>query len=346
MRILIDITHPAHVHFFKNPIKILKDQGHEILITSRIKDNATELLDNFGFSHTVLTTASENKNLVSFAKELVKRDYLLSKLVKKNKPDVLGAIGGTFIAHAGFITKTPSIVFYDTENAKLQNLITYKFASIVITPMCYESWLPNNNIKYPGYHELSYLDPRYFNPDRGLAISNGLDPSKDNFFIRLVSWNANHDIGEKGITSKTLDKMVRKLSSYGNVIISSESELPPHIDVFKFKGEIHNVHHVLSQCKAYIGESATMASEAVSLGIPSVYAANTSRGYINEQESVYKILVKSASVDWIDIDKAIEKILLINEQKLTSAVNKLRNNTVDVAKFVADCFTNTKLISE
>ena len=182
-----------------------------------------------------MTTAAQDKNLFSFAKELIKRDYLLSKTVKKYKPDVLGAIGGTFIAHAGFITKTPSIVFYDTENAKLQNLITYKFASVVITPMCYESWLPKNNIKYSGYHELSYLDPRYFSPDKGLAISNGLDPSKDNFFIRLVSWNANHDIGEKGITTKTLDKMLHKLSSYGNVIISSESELPPHIDVLNLK---------------------------------------------------------------------------------------------------------------
>lgn len=346
MRILIDITHPAHAHFFKNPIKILKNQGHEILITSRTKDNATDLLDNFDFPHTILTTAAQDKNLFSFAKELIKRDYLLSKIVKKYKPDVLGAIGGTFIAHAGFITNTPSIVFYDTENAKLQNLITYKFASLVITPQCYESWLPKNNIKYSGYHELSYLDPAYFKPDRGLAIQNGIKPGKDNFFIRIVSWNANHDIGENGITKKTLEKIVHKLSKNGNVIISSESDLPLHLEVFKYKGEIPDIHHVLSQCKAYVGESATMASEAVALGIPAVYAANTSRGYINEQERKYEILVKSKSLDWIDIDGAIENILQINEQNQASAVNKLRKNTVDVAKFVADCFTNTKLIRD
>ncbi len=340
MRILIDITHPAHVHFFKNPIKILKDQGHEILITSRIKDNATELLDSFDFSHTVLSTASKNKNLFSFLKELFKRDYFLSRFIKIHKPDVLGAIGGTFIAHAGFITNTPSIIFYDTENAKLQNLITYFFATLVITPQCYESWLPKNNIKYSGYHELSYLSPAYFNPDRKIAISSGIDPKKDNFFIRLVSWNANHDIGDKGLTQKTIEKITQKLSKMGNIIISSESKLPPQLEKFNYNGQISNIHHVLSQCKAFIGESATMASEAVILGVPAVYAANISRGYINEQEEKYEILVKSKGLEWKNIEEAIDKVLCISNDQLLSSANKLRNDTIDVAKYAAERLTN------
>ncbi len=340
MRILIDITHPAHAHFFKNPIKLLKNQNHEIIITSRIKDNATDLLDNFDFPHTILTTAAQNKNLFSFAKELIKRDYLLSKIVKKYKPDVLGAIGGTFIAHAGFITNTPSIVFYDTENAKLQNLITYKLASLIITPQCYESWLPKNNVKYSGYHELSYLAPAYFSPDRAVAISNGINPNKDNFFIRLVSWNANHDIGEKGLTQKTIEKITHKLSKIGNVIISSESKLPPQLEKFKYNGQISNIHHVLSHCRAYIGESATMASEAVILGVPAVYAANISRGYINEQEEKYGILVKSKDLEWKNIEEAIDKVLCISNDQLLSSTNNLRNNTIDVAKYAAEQLIN------
>ena len=339
MRILIDITHPAHAHFFKNPINILKDQGHEILITSRIKDNATALLDSFGFSHTVLSSASKDKNLFSFFKELIKRDYRLSKFTKTHKPDVLGAIGGTFIAHAGFITSTPSIVFYDTENAKLQNLITYFIATLVVTPQCYESWLPKNNIKYSGYHELSYLSSTYFTPDRNLAISNGIDPKKDNFFIRLVSWNANHDIGEKGLSEKTIEKITNKLSKIGNILISAESELPSQLEKYKYNGKISNIHHVLSQCKAFIGESATMASEAIILGVPAVYVANTSRGYINEQEEKYGILIKSNDLEWNNIEEAIDKVLCISNDQLISSSKKLRNNTIDVAKFAAERLT-------
>lgn len=46
MKILIDINHPAHVHFFKNPIEILKKEGHEVVVTSRNKEFALQLLDD------------------------------------------------------------------------------------------------------------------------------------------------------------------------------------------------------------------------------------------------------------------------------------------------------------
>ena len=38
MKILIDINHPAHVHYFKNFIKIMEKKGHEFLIISRNKE--------------------------------------------------------------------------------------------------------------------------------------------------------------------------------------------------------------------------------------------------------------------------------------------------------------------
>ena len=341
MRILIDITHPAHVHFFKNPIAILKEQGHQILITSRIKDNATQLLDDLNLKHEVLSSESKNKNLFLFLKELIKRDYRLSKFIYNHKPDVLGAIGGTFIAHSGLLTNTPSVIFYDTENANLQNLITYPFASLVVVPKCYESWLPKKSIRYSGYHELSYLDSKYFEPNKGIALQNGIEPEKDNFLIRLVSWNANHDIGESGLSQKTIEKVTNKLLKSGNVIISSESKLPSSLVKYKYNGNFSDIHHVLSQCKAFIGESATMASEAVILGIPTVYAANTSRGYINEQEEKYGILVKPNNLEWENIENAIEKVLSINDSQLLSSKNKLKKNTIDVAKYTAEQLTNS-----
>ena len=165
-------------------------------------------------------------------------------------------------------------------------------------------------------------------------------PKKDNFFIRLVSWNANHDIGDKGLTQKTIEKITQKLSKMGNIIISSESKLPPQLEKFNYNGQISNIHHVLSQCKAFIGESATMASEAVILGVPAVYAANISRGYINEQEEKYEILVKSKGLEWKNIEEAIDKVLCISNDQLLSSANKLRNDTIDVAKYAAERLTN------
>jgi predicted glycosyltransferase len=38
LRVLIDIGHPAHVHFFKNTIWNLEKKGHKVMVVSRDKD--------------------------------------------------------------------------------------------------------------------------------------------------------------------------------------------------------------------------------------------------------------------------------------------------------------------
>ena len=49
MRILIDIGHPGHVHFFKYIIWALKERGHTIFICARAKDVTMNLLKHYGF---------------------------------------------------------------------------------------------------------------------------------------------------------------------------------------------------------------------------------------------------------------------------------------------------------
>ena len=51
MRILIDILHPAHVHFFRNFHGEMTGRGHELLITARDKDRSVELLERYGLPY-------------------------------------------------------------------------------------------------------------------------------------------------------------------------------------------------------------------------------------------------------------------------------------------------------
>ena len=139
MKILVDINHPAHVHFFRNPIRMLAERGHEILITSRDKEMAVPLLDSLGINHVMLSVQKKGGGLVALGRELIARDLALYKVAREFRPNVMLAIGGTFIAHVGFMTRIPSLVFYDTENAALQNAITYPFAGKVIVPRCYQA---------------------------------------------------------------------------------------------------------------------------------------------------------------------------------------------------------------
>lgn len=337
MRILIDIGHPAHVHFFKNPIRLLEKRGHTIVVTSRDKEMALQLLDGLGLEHRQIS-AKNKGGLASLGNELLTRNYRLAKIVRAFRPEIMAAIGGVSIAQVGRLLGVPSLVFYDTENARLQNAITYPFASCVIVPRCYEAWVPkHHHLRYDGYHELSYLHPRYFTADRELAICNGLAPSGDTFFIRVVSWEASHDIGERGWTRQLLSKLVRKFSAVGKVLISAEGPLGDDLESHRYTGDVNEVHHVLAHCRAFVGESATMASESAVLGVPAVYAAQTGRGYTNEQESRYGLVTNLHLLDWGPMQAAVDQILARPSEHWQTARQALLDTTIDVAEFVARC---------
>ena len=337
MKALIDIGHPAHVHFFRNPIQRLIEHGHEVTITSRDKEFALDLLDNLGLQHHPLS-ALKKGGILSLGKELIYRDYALLKIARKIKPDIMAGIGGVFIAHVGKLTGIPSLAFYDTENATLQNMITYPFASAVVVPACYETWVPKNrHLRYHGYHELSYLHPDYFTPDKQKAIENGLAKNGDTFFLRLVSWQANHDIGENGWSTELLKRVVSKLSERGKVVISSESELPKELANYRYRGKVEEAHHLMAYCRAFIGESATMASECAVLGVPSIYAAETGRGYTNEQERRYGLVRNLKELSWDRLNTIIDELLSKPVEYWQEKRTDLLNDTIDVAAFVTEC---------
>ena len=56
-RIAVDITHPAHFHFFKNAIYHWQQAGDEVLILSRDKDLTLQLLEEAGLMHRQLSRA-------------------------------------------------------------------------------------------------------------------------------------------------------------------------------------------------------------------------------------------------------------------------------------------------
>jgi predicted glycosyltransferase len=331
MRVLIDIGHPAHVHFFRHPVEQLRKNGHEILITSRRKEIATDLLDAYGIEHRTLSGEGGRGGMIG---ELLQRDFRLLGVVRKWRPDVMAAIGGIFIAHVGTMARVPSLVFYDTENAKLQNMLTYPLATRVIVPRCYAAWTPpGRTLRYPGYHELSYLRPPYFTGQRAIALENGVASDRPTYLIRLVAWKASHDIGERGLSNIAVREIVARLGSRGNVIISAESTLPDDLESHRYKGNPALIHHVMAHCAGFFGESATMASECAVLGVPAVYAANTGRGYTDEQETRYGLVHNARNLDKNSLDLALDWLLSFPEGRGQELKQKLLKDTCDVSAF-------------
>ncbi len=321
MRIIFDIVHPADVLFFKRPIEALLGRGDEVRILSRHKDVTCDLLDRFGFAHQPITTAGTGT--IGLAKELLSRDWAVARQARTFRPDVMIGFGGVAISHAGKMTGTPSVSFYDSENASLQTRITWPFISALYVPQDYDGTTPaGRTTRLPGSKELSYFHPSHFVPDRNKALAGGLDPSRDNFFVRVVSWRANHDLGKGGWSPDLLRRVVDQLSARGKVHLSSELPLPDDLAAQAYKGPKDDVHHLLAACRLLVGESATMACEAGVLGVPAIYAGRDFPGYT------------------LGLERAglIKTVRDVDEAKLTDAIEHWLSILADDVRQARDVF--------
>ena len=307
MRVLFDIVHPANVLFFKRPIEALRARGDSVLILSRKKDVACALLDEFGFPHEPVSRAGSG--LTGLARELVRRDWAVLRAARRFRPDAMIGYGGVAISHVGRLLGIPSISFYDTEAAWLQTRITWPFISHLYVPDSYTGPTPaGRTTRLRGTKELSYLHPSAFTPDRDVALEHGLDPERDNFLVRVVAWRANHDVGKKGWTPDTLRDVVARLSERGKVHLSSELPLSEEFEPLRYRGPSTRIHHLIGHCRLLVGESATMASEAAILGVPSIYAAPDHRGYVSALEAA-GLVTTVTEPDTRSIGAAVETML-------------------------------------
>ncbi len=334
MKILVDIVHPADVLFFLNPIRKWQRAGHAVQVVSRCKDVTTGLLDAFGVEHRIISTAGTN--LVSLGLELVRRDLALLQLARQFKPDVMCGFGAVAISHVGKVLGIPAVSFYDTERAPLQHRATLPFISHLHVPQSYDGPIAHNRTsRFPGTKDFSYLHPDNFTPDRNLALAAGLLGGAPNFFIRLVGWQANHDLGHAGWNTDTTRKFVRYLSEQGRVHISSELSLPDELEEYRYRGPVEQVHHLLACCACYIGESATMAGEAVLLGVPAVYAAADRRCYTDEL-AARGLLWKVPRVDFPSLCRAVGEAGALDKTVLARRLLSYMEDKVNLADYVVD----------
>ena len=336
MRILIEILHPAHVHFFRNFAKTMTARGHEVMITSRDKDVTVNLLSQYGLEHEVLSTQGTGR--LGLAKELTTRARSLNSIVRDRRPDVLTGIMGPTIALAGRWSGIPSVVFYDTEFAAVTNRWVYRMANTVITPECYQNKVPGRHVTYAGYHELAYLHRNHFTPDVDRIRGAGLDPSEPIFVVRFVSWDASHDVGEIALSSQQKKILVDRLGSFGRVVISSEKPLPADLEQYAFRGNPIDIHHVLAHSQLLVGESATMSSEAAVLGTPAVYIAKTGRGYTDEQEERYGLVRNVQPTDFEAAIAAIDSYLEADPDTISAGHDRLLAERVDVTDWMLEWF--------
>lgn len=335
MNILIDITHPAHVHLTRNVYSILMDKGHQVIVTTKDIPAAISLLELFHIPY--LNIGQKNDSLLGKTFGQLKNNLQLMRIYKKYKINL--AFGSTLtIAQLTKLEKVPSIILDDDDDEAEPLFVKYAHpaASTILSPDCVLRKSPKA-IKYAGYHELAYLHPNRFQPDPAVLKEAGLLPNKPYFILRFNAFKAHHDTGIQGLTVENKRKLIAMLENKGKVFITTERNIEEEFKKYQLQISPDKIHSFIYYATMLIGDSQTMTSEAAVLGTAAI-RCNSFVGRLStlEQEEhkyhlTYGFLPEQSEAMFEKIDELLSMPNLKEEWQLRR--QRMLQDKIDVTSF-------------
>lgn len=269
-RFLFYMGHPAHYHNVKHVINELLAEGHEVKVVARAKDVLFDLLSEQDWDIVKLDERT-GQGKMGIVLSVLSREWKLLRIALSWKPNLMAGTD-LVITHIGKLLGIPSVVINEDDSKAIPLMAKYAFpyATAVLAPNCCDQSPANGKkIGYEGYHELAYLHPDYFKPNKA-ELPRGIPQDKPYFLLRFASLHAHHDNGRKGISDELAIKLIDILSPHGNVFITSERSFSEKLEPYRIPVQPKDIHQVMAHASIYIGDSQTMAAEAAVLGVPSL----------------------------------------------------------------------------
>jgi hypothetical protein len=339
MKVLFDIVHPAHVHFFRHIVRGLEAHGHETRILAREKDVTTKLLDRLGMPYESVGR-SGHRSMFGQARELLRRDMALIRVARSFGANVI-VTRNPAGAQAGRVLGIPSV--FDTDDGRAAGVhfkAAAPFASVITTPDCFDEDYGPKHVKYRGYKQGAYLHPNHFTPDSQVLADLGVAQGERFFMVRFVAMDASHDLHEGGMPTEAKRAVVERLRAHGRVFVSSETTLPDDMQALKYPLEPDRLHDALAFADLFVGDSQTMAAEAAVLGTPSLRVSSwTGRlPHLLELEKRYGLTYAYRPENSADMLAHLDRLLAEDSvrQSLAAGHRRLLNEKIDVAQWYVE----------
>jgi uncharacterized protein len=281
-------AHPAQVwlmHAIKKKLEETDPYIQHIWVV-RDKDITLKLLDSLGQKYIHLSKAGKGLlfNAIEMLFATIKTIYITRKygitlwFTKYGS----GNIGARLLGK-----KSISFNDDDIDVVPLIAKTSYPFANRLIFPLATRvGKYQDKSIQYDACHELVYLHPDRFIPDKQVVDRLGINTAKPYCILRLSALTSHHDIGKTGISDKLLGKIVELCLINGRTpILSSERKLPRDLKEYEITLPIDQIHHAIAYAEFYAGDSQSMALESATLGTPTFRFSDFSTiSVINEFE--------------------------------------------------------------
>ena len=339
MNILIQLSHPAHFHLYKNVIKNLQADNHKVFIVIKTKDILEDLLKEANLPYYNILPVEKRRNNFDVFWSMLVKDFRILRFCIKHKIDFL--TGSTpEVAHVSWLLRRSSANTGEDDMAVVPAWakIAGPFVQTLLSPeVCDNGKLNAKSVKYNSYHELAYLHPNHFTPDKSV-VEKYFSAEKPYFIIRFAKLNAHHDTGIQGINVEIAQKLIDMLKPHGEVYITSERTLEPQFEQYRIKINPLDMHHVMAFAELYIGDSQTMAAEAGVLGVPFVRFNDFvgKIGYLRELEDFYNLGFGIKTNEVERLYSTVSELVTMPDRKeiFEKRRQKMLSQKIDYAKFL------------
>lgn len=289
MRLLIETHHPAHIHFFKYAIGEWLRRGDEVLVLGRDRDVMKQLLAAYSTIPSVIATQIGKNNQFPL-REMLERQIAVAKHITQFRPDVMLSLMGSY-AQSAALFAVPNVIFTDSEFQHTNHRIAHPFADRIYTPRCFTKDLGKKQRRYDGYHELAFLHPNRYTPNREVLNDLGGVSPGEYLIVRVSAWDTLHDVGQQGFGSAFDEFMEAALKRYKVFVVPERGLLAERWQEHRLHLSPERFHDALAFARFVVTEGASTAAEAACLGVPSLYLNTTSRGYLDEMQQRYGLVM-------------------------------------------------------
>lgn len=273
MRIWFDLSNAPHINLFKDLLKELESDGHEVIVTCRPLSNTVSLLDLHQIKYTIIGKHYGKKFLSKIIGYPI-RVYQLKKFIKPLKVNIAISQSSFHSPAAARWLGIPSIYMNDNEHA-MGNIPSFISASKVLIPeflSVKKVKKQGANIKkivsYPGVKEGIYLWQRYLSDE----VLNPNSNEEKNIYIRPEPRTAQYYKGGENFLDDVICALKEK---YRITILTRDKEQFGHYNSSQFSGvnvpeKPLSFDEIAQNCLLFIGAGGTMTREMAVTGIPTI----------------------------------------------------------------------------
>ena len=330
---------------FRNPATELTKRGHEVTFAVKAKDILGELLVGEKIEQVSMSDTGRSAGVVPMVRNLGEREFALFRLLWGRRFDLIVGTEPS-IAHMGSLFRIPSLITTEDDLTVIPLLakITFPFTNGILAPESCELGKWNRKkIAYKGYQKLTYLHPRRFTPDRNKVLSLIKD-DRPYFMLRFSALHAHHDAGVHGFSDELVREVVKRLSTKGDVYISSERPIPSDLEPYRLHIPVSDIHHALAFTDLFVSDSQSMTVEAALLGTPSIRFSDFSGriGVLEELEHRFGLTYGFSTDNRDGLLRKMEELISRHDIKEEFSMRKhsMLNIKIDVSEFWVWLFEN------